>query len=121
MDGFAAVAPGKAAPLSKRFRARNGERRSRIGTVLNDLFTIAAGARYTCGMMFLAILASAAVAAPAHWTPARGPAVQAVASVRIVPGARVSAAGIPAEAIVSERKIRGADGVERPARIVEFP
>jgi hypothetical protein len=121
MDGFAAVAPGKAAPLSKRFRARNGEGRSRIGTVLNDLFTIAARERYTKSMMLLAILASATAAAPAQWTPAREPVVQATASVRIVPGARISSARIPAEAMVSERKIRGADGVERNARIVEFP
>jgi hypothetical protein len=85
------------------------------------LFTIAVAGRYTGGMMLLAILTSAAVGAPAHWAPARGPIVQAIASVRIVPGARISAAGIPVEAIVSERKIRGADGVERPARIVEFP
>jgi hypothetical protein len=38
-----------------------------------------------------------------------------------VPGARISTARNPAEAMVSERKIRGADGVERNARIVEFP
>jgi len=121
MDGFAAVAPGKAAPLSKRFIARNGERRSRIGTVLNDLFTIAGRERYTGGMMLLAILASVTASAPAKWAPERSPTVQAVASVRIMPGATVSPARIPAEAIVSERKIRGADGVERRARIVEFP
>lgn len=46
---------------------------------------------------------------------------QATASVRIVPGERVSADRLPETAIITDTVVRGADGSAAPARLVEFP
>lgn len=95
-------------------------RRSRIGTVLNALFTIGRRRRYTVVMLLLAILA--ATAAP-EAAPPRRPEVaeQARASVRIVSGAWVTAQDIPREALVRETRVEAADGSVSTARLVEFP
>lgn len=70
-------------------------------------------------MMILALLAAAAVQ-PAE-PPKLAAAAQARATVRIVRGERISAARIPPDAIVSETRVKGADGSQSPARLIEFP
>jgi len=49
------------------------------------------------------------------------PMIQATATVRIVPGARITAAQLPSDAIIRDTRVTGPDGVERDARLVEFP
>jgi hypothetical protein len=74
-------------------------------------------------MAFLSLVAAALLAAqatPPLPSPQRA-LVQATASVRILSGERVSADKIPEAAIVRDTKVRGADGSEKPARLVEFP
>lgn len=70
-------------------------------------------------MMILALLAAAA-AQPAE-PPKLAAATQARATVRIVRGERISAARIPPDAIVSETRVKSADGSQSPARLIEFP
>lgn len=73
--------------------------------------------------MLVALLAATAVpVAPERaWRP-RGEAVrQATVSVRIVSGARIAEGKVPDTAMVGETRVRGADGVQRTARLVEFP
>jgi hypothetical protein len=71
----------------------------------------------------LVLAAAAALSSPIPEARPGGstPAVQATATVRIVPGARVTATEIPEEAVVRDAKVTGPDGVQRPARLVEFP
>ena len=73
-------------------------------------------------MPVLVLLAAAIL--PAHALPppqpARGAITQATASVRIISGQRVSADNIPETAIVRDTSVRGADGSEKSARLVEF-
>ena len=70
-------------------------------------------------MVMLAFLAAIA-AQPAQ--PSRlEAAVQAQASVRIVRGERITASEIPADAIVRDTRVSGADGVASTYRLVEFP
>ena len=94
--------------------------RSRIGTVLNALFTIARPRRYTGAMLLLAILTATAPAeAP---SAARAEVVrQAQATVRVVAGAWVTAEQVPSEALVRETRVETADGSASTARLVEFP
>ena len=74
-------------------------------------------------MVLLALLA--AIAQPTSALPPpqvpRGAIVQATATVRIIAGERISADNMPDTAIVTDTRVRGEDGVERPARLVEFP
>ena len=70
-------------------------------------------------MVILTLLA--AIAAQPAQPPRLEVAAQARASVRIVRGERVTATEIPADAIVRETKVRGADGVDSAYRLVEFP
>jgi hypothetical protein len=72
-------------------------------------------------LLFLASVAAAsptATAAPPHRIEI---AAQATATVRIVSGDRISAGSVPQAATVSDRKMRGADGIEKLVRLVEFP
>lgn len=70
-------------------------------------------------MVILPLLAAIAVQ-PAE-PPRLAVARQAIATVRIVRGERISAARLPADAIIRLTKVRGADGVESAYRLVEFP
>ncbi len=77
-------------------------------------------------MLLSLLLAAASAGADSAPRPAagdRGGAVvrQATASVRIVSGERISASDIPQSALVKDTQVRGSDGIERPARLVEFP
>jgi hypothetical protein len=63
----------------------------------------------------------AAVAAQPAQPPKLEVAAQARAVVRIVRGERISASELPADAIVRETRVRGADGADRAYRLVEFP
>jgi hypothetical protein len=74
-------------------------------------------------MMLLALAAAVATSplVPEVRPGAAAPIVQATATVRIVSGARVSAAELPSEALVRETQVTGPDGVKRQARLVEFP
>jgi hypothetical protein len=49
------------------------------------------------------------------------PIAQATATVRILQGERITADKLPETAMVVETRVRGSDGVERAARLVEFP
>lgn len=74
-------------------------------------------------MGLLSLVAAALLAAqatPSPPSPHRA-LVQATASVRILSGERVSADNIPEAAIVRDTRVRGADGSQKPARLVEFP
>lgn len=69
----------------------------------------------------LAVLATAPADGP---PPPRIPGraiQQATATVRIIAGERISAGRLPETAIVTETKVKDADGSETPARLVEFP
>jgi len=68
-------------------------------------------------MFFLAAVLAGTAGDPAP----RAPIVQATATVRILPGARITASEVPETAIVRETRVRGSDGIERNARLVEFP
>ena len=70
-------------------------------------------------MLILHLLA--AVAAQPAQPPRLEVAAQARAVVRVVRGERISAGKLPADAIVRETRVRGADGVEGAYRLVEFP
>ena len=70
-------------------------------------------------MVILTLLA--AIAAQPAQPPRLEVAAQARASVRIVRGERVTASEIPADALVRETRVRGADGVASSYRLVEFP
>ena len=50
-----------------------------------------------------------------------GALVQATASVRILAGERITADSLPETAIVRDTQVRGPDGSEKPARLIEFP
>jgi hypothetical protein len=97
--------------------------RSRIGTVLNGLFTIVPSGRYTGAMLLFALAAATAASVPPTPPPppTQGAVLQARASVRILSGARVTAERQPETAIVSKTTLSGADGRGRPALLVEFP
>ncbi|CAN5122499.1 MAG: hypothetical protein M3448_04395 [Pseudomonadota bacterium] len=70
-------------------------------------------------MMILAFLAAAATVQP---DPQASAAVaRARATVRIIQGVRISGDVPPAEALVRETKVRGADGTETRLRLIEFP
>jgi hypothetical protein len=69
----------------------------------------------------LAAAVASASPAPEQRQSISAPLVQATATVRIVPGARVTATEIPGEALVRDTRVTGPDGVERNARLVEFP
>jgi len=74
--------------------------------------------------MFVIVLATALAGAspPPVQRPGTGtPLIQATATVRIVAGARISATELPDEALVRDTRVTGLDGVERKARLVEFP
>ena len=74
--------------------------------------------------MFLIAIATAVAGAspPPEQRPGRRtPLTQATATVRIVAGARISATELPDEALVRDTRVTGPDGVERKARLVEFP
>ena len=93
---------------------------SRSGTVVNGSFTIGPAPRYSGTMIGLAFLAAAVAAQPA--APPRELLVQqARATVRILPGARVTADEIPAYAQVKESETRAPDGSPVKSRLVEFP
>ena len=70
-------------------------------------------------MLTIALAAAAAAAQPSE--PPRPLAVQARASVRILAGAAITGDRAPAEAIVRETRVPGADGTHTVARLVEFP
>ena len=73
-------------------------------------------------MVLLAL--ALATANPAGGPPPPSPSLaiqQATASVRIVPGERVSADRLPETAIITDTVVRAADGSAAPARLVEFP
>ena len=72
-------------------------------------------------LLLLAVAASGSAQAPVEPIAPRTPLVQATATVRIVSGERITAGELPRTAIVRDTKVRGADGIERDARIVEFP
>ena len=88
--------------------------------MLNASFTIGPPARYTTAMLMLALFAATA-AAQAPAPPATSAVRQATASVRIVAGARISAAETPAAAIVTQSEVRDENGRRRTVRLVEFP
>ncbi len=69
----------------------------------------------------LAVIATAPVdgSSPPQ-TPGRA-IQQATATVRIIAGERISADRLPETAIVTDTKVKSADGSEKPARLVEFP
>ena len=71
--------------------------------------------------MFIIALAAAVAAAHSATPPRIDLAVQARASVRILSGARITAGKPPAEALVRETEVRGADGSRTTARLIEFP
>lgn len=71
-------------------------------------------------MIALALLASVAAQAQPQDTRPQV-AVQATATVRILPGARVTATETPDSALVRKAQIKNADGREETVRIVEFP
>ena len=124
MDGSNAVAPGKeGASIKAIWGAQWRCRRSRIGTVLNALFTICPRARYSRLMAIFALIAAAVLPASAVLPPQspRGAITQATASVRILSGERIGADSLPQTAIVRDTQVRGSDGSEKPARLVEFP
>ena len=95
---------------------------SRIGTVLNALFTIGARARYTGHMVSL--LAAAAIAAAQPWQPQSGVTAQATATVRIVAGQRVRFDDLKSDGDKSQpppRKTKlDTGGGQVPAVLVEF-
>jgi hypothetical protein len=74
-------------------------------------------------MLLLVLLAAADASsgATAGPPPRIEIAAQATATVRIVSGERVSPGSVPQVATVSDRKMRGADGIEKLVRLVEFP
>lgn len=74
----------------------------------------------------MVLLALALIAAPPSGAPApphrpTSAIQQASATVRIISGERITADHMPEAAIVTDTKIRAADGSETPARLVEFP
>jgi hypothetical protein len=74
--------------------------------------------------MFVLALAAAMASAsppPEQRSGTGTPLIQATATVRIVVGARISATELPDEALVRDTRVTGPDGVERKARLVEFP
>jgi hypothetical protein len=71
---------------------------------------------------FLLLAAATAGAGAPPPVPAdRAPLLQATATVRIVQGERIKPGDLPKTAMVTETRVRGSDGVERNARLVEFP
>lgn len=71
-------------------------------------------------MIALALLASVvAQAAPQDRRPQV--AVQATATVRILPGARITATETPHSALVRNARIKSADGSEETVKLIEFP
>ena len=71
--------------------------------------------------MLFAAAAAAGAAPPEPGPSARVPIVQATATARIVHAERVTADSLPETAMVVETEVRGSDGVQRKARLVEFP
>lgn len=96
--------------------------RSRIGTVLNALFTISGSERYTRAMVSLALAAAIAAAQP--WQPQSGVTAQATATVRIVSGQRVRFTDANSETGKAQPRPRETklkiDGGPVPAVLIEF-
>lgn len=96
--------------------------RSRIGTVLNVLFTNGVAARYRSPMVSLAL--AAAIAAAQSWQPQSGVTAQATATVRIVAGERVRFGDFKSDGERSlpepTKTMIQVDGAEVPALLVEF-
>ena len=74
-------------------------------------------------MALFALIAAAVLEANTLPPPPapRGASVQATATVRILSGERIGAESLPETATVRDTQVRGADGSQKPARIVEFP
>ena len=71
-------------------------------------------------MIGLALLAATEALQPQQQAPKLELVRQATATVRIVSGARITAAQMPPDALVTTTEIRGADGSTSPARLIEF-
>jgi hypothetical protein len=69
----------------------------------------------------LAAAATVITAPPGPAVSSRVPITQATATARIVHGERITAGSVPETAMVVETEVRGSDGIERKARLVEFP
>ena len=74
-------------------------------------------------MLVIAFAAATAAAQPPQPSLPPGVSVveQARATVRIVSGARITAARQPHVAVVRDTQVRGEDGSAKTARLVEFP
>jgi hypothetical protein len=71
--------------------------------------------------MVLLALAAVAASAQSPSAPSRPAIEQATATVRIVSGARISAAETPDTALVRNATIRQADGSDTTVKLIEFP
>lgn len=71
--------------------------------------------------MLLAALLAATAAAQSPQAVGGTTLQQASATVRIVPGERISAAELPRDALVRDTHVKGADGQSKTVRLVEFP
>lgn len=71
--------------------------------------------------MLVFALAVAAAAAQPILPPGISAVQQARATVRIVSGARVTAERTPDDALIRDTRIRGEDGTQKTARLIEFP
>lgn len=95
----------------------------RNGTEVNTLFTIMIGRRYALAMLLAAAVTIAAASAPQN-APVehRGPVVQAVAAVRVIPGVslRLDGTGNGSDIPAPRLTVYSANGVEEPAKLIEF-
>ena len=121
-----AAATGKAARLAKALQGRNALSGARnpvhIGTKVKSAFTILNGKRYAAIMLLAAAAILAATtqqnAQPEH----KGAAVQAVATVRVISGTRLSLDGANngRDVPIPRNTLFTTGGVEQPAKLIEF-
>jgi hypothetical protein len=93
-----------------------------IGTKVNALFTISNTRRYEVAMFFAAAAILSASAPQNGPAGHHGPAVQAVAMVRVISGVmlRLDGSNNGGEVPPVRETIYVADGVTQPARLIEF-